>query len=70
MCRERAAAHRTGNDARQIEHLDSRERAIGRPHGLYRCIADLIDGEERKARDRAALRMRVPLGERPARGHH
>ena len=64
------AAHRTGNDARQVEHLDARERALGRAHGLYRCIADLIDGEGRQARDRAALRMRVPLGERPARGHH
>jgi len=70
MCRERAAAHRTGNDARQVEHLDARERAIGRAHGLRRGVADLIDGEERQARDRAALRMRVPLGERPARGHH
>jgi hypothetical protein len=48
MCRERAAAHRTGNDARQVEHLDARERAIGRAHGLRRCIADLIDGEERQ----------------------
>src|SRR5262245_4789383 len=38
--------------------------------GMGRRVADLIDGEERKARDRTALRMRVPLGERPARGHH
>src|SRR5262249_49274185 len=39
-------------------------------HGLRWCIANLIDGEERKARDRTALRMLVPLGERSARGHH
>src|SRR5262249_31974109 len=36
----------------------------------YRRIADLIDGEERKTSDRAALGMLIPLRERPACGHH
>src|SRR5262245_61057596 len=67
---ERAAAHRAGDDACQVEHLDARKGAIGLGHGLYWRLADLIDGEERKASDRTALWMRVPLHERPACGHH
>src|ERR1700674_6028048 len=70
MCGERAAAHRAGNDACQVEHLDAGEGAICRGQGFWRCIANLIDGEERKACDRTALRMLIPLGERPAHGHH
>src|SRR5262245_65314 len=40
------------------------------PMGSTGASADPIDGEERKASDRAALGMLIPLGERPARGHH
>src|SRR4029450_6821819 len=67
---ERATTHRTGNDTGQVEYLDAREGAIGRGQGLRRGIGDLIDGEEWEASDRAALWMRIPLGERPACGNH
>src|SRR5262245_62450922 len=67
---ERATTHRTGNDAGQVQHLDARKGALGRTQRLRRCIANLIDGEERKAGDRTALWMLVPLGERSAGSHN
>src|SRR6266508_6082610 len=70
VCGERATTHRAGNDTRQVEYLDARKGAVGRGQGLRRCIANLIDGEEWEAGDRAALRMLIPLGERAACGHH
>ena len=47
--RERAAAHRAGDDARQIEHADARQRPL--PGGRQRAgrrLADLADLEQRK----------------------
>ena len=65
---ERATAHRPGDDAREVEDVNARERALGRGQGLDRRVADLIDAKERKASDRAALRILVPLAKCAARG--
>ena len=62
--RERAPAHRAGDDARQVQHLDAGERPLARGQRLRRRVADPLDAEQRQARDRAALRMRVPFRER------
>ena len=67
--RERAPAHRAGDDARQIEHAHARERPLrvaGEP-----CdgrLADLLDLDQRQRRHRLALRMRGPLGGRSQHG--
>jgi len=66
---ERAAAYGAGNDAREVEHLDACQRPFGRRQRPRRRLADLIEGEEGKAGDSAALRKAIPLGERAARGH-
>ena len=68
MRRERATAHRAGNDARQVEDLDAGKRTISRVQRPRRCVADPIDGEQREASERTALGMLIPLGKRPARG--
>jgi hypothetical protein len=54
----------------QVEHPDPGKRAIGRRQRLRRGFSDPVDREERKARDRATLRMRIPLGERAAHRNH
>jgi hypothetical protein len=63
------AADGAGNDARQVEHLDARQRPLRRGHGPRRRLADLIDGEDGEAGNGAALWKLVPLHERAARGH-
>ena len=68
MHRERAAAHRTGNDAGQVQDSDSGQRPLCRGQRFGRRIADLLDAQQRKRGDRAALRMPIPLGEGAARG--
>ena len=65
---ERAAAHRTGNDAGEVEHLDVGERTVRAAKFARRRVADLLDGQQRQLGDRAALRMIVPFGERAACG--
>jgi hypothetical protein len=67
---EGAPAHRAGDDARQIEHLDAAKRAFGNREGLRRGIADLLDRQKRKLGDGVTLRMLIPLGERPAHRDH
>jgi hypothetical protein len=60
--RKRAAAHRAGDDARQIEHADARQRPLaGGWQRAGRRFADLADLEQRKLRYRAPLRMRGPF---------
>ena len=67
VAREGAAADRPRDDAREVEHADSRERARARAGGLRRRLADLHDLEKRQLCDRETLRMGLPLR---ARAHH
>ena len=64
---ERTAAHRAGNDAREVEHFYAGERPLRGAELLDWRLADLLDGQQRKLGDRLTLRMLVPLGERAAR---
>src|SRR5215216_4405126 len=64
---ERATADRTGDDARQIEHANARERSVAGRQWLRRRRADFLDGEQRQAGEGARLAVRVPFGERSAR---
>ena len=65
---ERAAAHRTGDDAGEVEHLDAGERAIRRGEFLGGASPIFSMRKQRQLRDRLALRMAIPFGERAARG--
>ena len=64
---ERARARRPGDDAREIEHADARQRPIAFRQRLRRRVADLDDLHQRQRRDRLALRMLRPLFHR---AHH
>ena len=66
--RQRAPAHRSGDDARQIGHANTRKRSL--PRGRQRAgrgLADLADLQQRQLRHGMPLRMRGPFG---ARAHH
>ncbi len=68
MHRERAAADRPGDDTGEIEHAHTGKRALGRGKFLRRRVADLFDAQHGKLCHSAALRMPIPLRERPAGG--
>ena len=59
---ERARRDRAGKDARQVEHLDSRQRplAFGERDGIG--VADLGDVDQRSAGQHFAVRMLQPFG--------
>ena len=65
---ERPPAHRAGNHAGEIEHAHAGERALAVRQRLRRRIADLLDRKDRQVRNRAALIMRIPFGERARHG--
>ncbi len=65
MLGERAAAGRSGEDAREVEGADARERPIAGRQRLGGGIADAHDLHQRQRRDRNALRMCRPFALRP-----
>jgi hypothetical protein len=67
---KRAPAHRTGDDARQVQYPDAGQRAICRRKRLSRRVTDSVDGKEWKLRDGAPLGVLIPLGKRAAGGNH
>src|SRR5260370_8523041 len=67
---KRASAHRTGDDACQIQHADAGEGAICFQQRLGRRIADLVDRKEWTLRYGASLRVLIPLGTRAAGSNH
>ncbi len=71
--RERTAAHRPGDHAREVEHAQARKwppAAVGQPApgAPGRRLADPFDLEERQAGNRLALRVRRPLRRRAQHG--
>ena len=62
MLGKRARRHRPGQDARQVEHTDTAQRA--RPIGkrLWFALAELDDLDDRLLGERLAVRVRQPFG--------
>jgi hypothetical protein len=70
VSRERPAAHRPREDAREVQHLDAFERTLikcERRQLDRRRITDTLDGEQRLRRNCAALLRCIPLLERAQR---
>jgi hypothetical protein len=64
---KRAATDRAGNDAGEIEDAQTGKRARTGGELVRRRLADFVDAKQRQLRDRAALRMMIPLREGAAR---
>src|SRR6059058_6013422 len=58
---ERASTRRPGEDARQIEHPETRQGPITVGKFFGRAVADLDDLHQRQRRDRGSLRVLRPL---------
>ena len=67
MRRQGPAADRPGDDPCQVQDPHPAKWPLNRPEGFRRCLADLLDFENRQVLKRPALRMRGPLLGRP---HH
>ena len=65
---QRPPAHRSRNDAGEVEHLDAGEWPLGSGQGFGRRVADLLDRKRRQRGDRLSLRVVIPFGERAAGG--
>ena len=61
MLGKRAADHRSGDDAGEIEGANARERPRAGGEGHWWCLADLDDFDQRQRGDGVGLRVRFPF---------